>query len=172
MSIGMKETLIRGWASTRVALIALICIFALSLVLFLTAGSGKKRVVLFYPKDDLFSVSGDFHIIPVREDRGDSMKILLSEALLQPFDYHLNNTVPEGVVVNSFIYDKDNNAVYADFSLEMISPEDDNPTRVDSGRMLEILEKNIRFNYRNVQDVEFTVDGQVPYSHVFSGGNG
>jgi len=165
----MEKALKRGWASTRIALIMLFTVFALSLVLFLSLGDRKKRVVLFFPKDDLISVSGDFHIIPVREDRGDSMEILLSEALLEPFDYHLNNTVPEGVVINSFIYDKNNNTVYADFSIEMISSNDDNPNRGDPGRMLEILEKNIRFNYRNVQDVRFTVNGQVPYSHVFSG---
>ena len=52
------------------------------------------------------TVAGDYHVLPAgKAVWKNDMRVLLSEALLEPYDYHLNETVPEGVVrVNSFIY--------------------------------------------------------------------
>ena len=97
------------------------------------------------------------------------MEVLLAEALLEPFDYHLNETVPEGVIINSLIYDNDDNILFVDLSLEFIDAANDDPRRKDGDRMLEILEKNLRFNFRNLEEVKFTIDQQVPHSYVFKG---
>ncbi|MDC7225084.1 MAG: GerMN domain-containing protein [Spirochaetales bacterium] len=143
-------------------------VFLFSLLLFLVWGPEKKRVILFFPEDDLVSVSGDHHILPRKESREENMQVLLAEALLEPFDYLLNETVPEGVRLNSFIYDKEQDILYVDLSLEMISFEDQNFQSVEGDRMLEILEKNLRFNFRRLEEVKFTIDGQVPHSYVFN----
>ena len=147
----------------------LFLVFFVSLMVFLIRGPEKKRVILFFPEDDYVDVAGDFHILPVRDNRSDNMKVLLGEALLEPYDFHLNETVPEGVVINSLIFDSGKNILYIDLSIEFISLGEETPRPLDGDTMLEILKKNLMFNFHDVTDVKFTVDGQVPHSHVFNG---
>jgi hypothetical protein len=143
-------------------------VFLFSLMIFFIKGPEKKRVLLLFPEDDLTTLSGDYHIIPRKTHKKDFMRVLLEEALLEPYDYHLNEIVPEGVKVKSFIYDKEKGVLFVDFSLQMVLPEDDHPQRVDPDRMLEMLEENLRFNFPELKEVKFTVDGQVPHSYVFN----
>ncbi|MDC7221356.1 MAG: GerMN domain-containing protein [Spirochaetales bacterium] len=159
---------IKGFSlTTKNIAIILGAVFSFSLLLFLVFGPDKKRVMLFFPQDDYNAVSGDLHIIPRKHSREESMKALLAEALLEPYDYHLNETVPEGVVINSLIYDKEKEVLYVDLSLELLDLSESHSSEIDGDRMLAILEKNLRFNFSYLEQVLFTIDGEVPHSYVF-----
>lgn len=157
------------WYNRRVIILVMTMAFVMSLLMFFFDQTRKRRILLFFPGDNRIDVEGDYHIVPLKNSDEDNMEVLLSEALLEPMNYRLNETVPSGTIINSFIYDKENQVVYIDLSLEMAVNENDSHLGMDGKKMLKILEKNLRFNYPKLEKVLFTIDGHVPYASFFDG---
>lgn len=155
--------------SPKVIVATLGVVFLLSLAIFL--GSERKtKALLFFPTDDPTIVHGDFHILPLSDTEEENMRTLLSEVLLDPFDYKLNRVVPSGVRINSFILTKER-TVYVDLSIELAHIDGDTPTLEESQLMLDILEKNLLFNFKKIRNVQFSVDGEIPFTPVFLNNN-
>jgi hypothetical protein len=96
-----------------------------------------------------------------------NMKMTLNEALLRPLDYRLNPIVPENVKINSFIFNQEDRELFIDLSVDMIRVGDSNQRGVEDAVMLDLLKKNLYFNHRTIKNIQFSIDGEVPFSPVF-----
>jgi hypothetical protein len=135
----------------------------ISLALYLMLGQERVRRTLFFP--DLLSdeVHAEARIVTRRATSRDAVQLLLEEVILGPASINSSRVVPKTTRIEAIFLD--DRTVYLDLNPRAIGDSPD--VRVDFADALELLERNVLFNFRSVQDVVITVDGQVPYTPYF-----
>ncbi len=146
-----------------ISLSLLLGAFLISLVLFLLFGQERVRRTLFFP--DLLSeeVHAEERIVTRRDTTRAAVQLLLEEVILGPAGINSSRVVPKRTAIDGLFIDE--RTVYIDLSPQAIADSPD--VRVPFENALDILERNVLFNFRSMQDVVITVDGQVPYAPYF-----
>jgi hypothetical protein len=146
-----------------IALSLVVGSLVISLALYLLLGQERVRRTLFFP--DLLSdeVHAEERIVTRRGASGEAVQLLLEEVILGPASINSSRVVPKTTKINALFID--DRTVYVDLSPRAIGDSPD--VRVDFEKALDLLERNVLFNFRFVQDVVITVDGQVPYTPYF-----
>lgn len=135
----------------------------ISLAVFLIFGQQRVGRALFFP--DLLSdeVHGEQRVVTRRDRQEEAVRLLLEEVILGPADINSSRILPKTTQIQGLFVDED--VVYVDLSAAAIAQSPD--VRVEFSRSLDLLRRNVRFNFRNLEKVVITVDGQEPYAPYF-----
>ncbi|MCA1755377.1 MAG: GerMN domain-containing protein [Spirochaeta sp.] len=111
--------------------------------------------VLFFADIRTGEISGERRLLPRLKDREDTVLQLVEEVILGPVDIQHSRVVPRSTQVRGLILrDK---VLYLDLSSDIFHDMED----ADGFWTIHnAFERTIRFNYRAIREIVFTVDGQ------------
>jgi len=139
-----------------------IALFILSIIL-VQIGMGRARQVLFFPMDNGKSTDAEIRLIPRIRDREERILETVKELLLGPSELKLNNILPAGTKIRTVILRE--KTLYLDFSEHFIY--DSRGMTLPYGERIELLKRNLMFNYPFLDNISITVNGQIPDSSFY-----
>ncbi len=141
----------------RICLALLVGTLLVSAVFFLVFRSPLHYQVLFFPDLRSGELSGERRMLPRLSNGTDAARQLVEEIILGPVDIQHSRVVPRSTTIRTImLHDK---VLYLDLSTDILHEIE------DESAFLEIknaFEHTIRFNYRTIREIVFTVDGQEP----------
>ncbi len=153
----------RGRAAAAGA--ALLALFALSLALYLASPSVRVRRVLFFPSTATPAAAGkaarlvaDERYLPRHRNADRDVRELVEAALLGPARHGAAPLFPSTTTVRALMVRR--GVLYVDLSAQAAMPDALVPLPVSAAA--DALSRAVRFNFRWIREVAFTVDGQAP----------
>lgn len=148
---------------TTIALSVLVGSLVISVAAFLILGQQRVGRVLFFP--DLLSeeVHAEERIVTRRDGQEAAVRLLLEELILGPADINSSRIVPKATQIQGLFVREE--VLYVDLSPAAVAQSPD--VRVEFRRSLALLRRNVLFNFRALEKVVITVDGQEPYAPYF-----
>lgn len=147
----------------RVSLVLLVATFAVSILFFFLFRGPLHYQVLFFPQMRGGELSGERRMVPRVRDPKLAARQLAEELILGPVEIFHARIVPRSTRIrNIMLRDK---VLYLDLSTDILHEIE---TEEAFWEIKRAFEHTIRFNYRTIRDVVFTVDGQVPGATRFS----
>jgi hypothetical protein len=144
---------------------AFLALFALALVLFLVSPAARARRVLFFPSTRTLAAAGktaplekEVRFLPRHRDVERDVRELVDAALLGPARQHAARLFPASAAVRTLIVRK--GVLYVDLSAQAAIPDPLAPLPLADAAAA--LTRAVRFNFRRIREVAFTVDGQEP----------
>jgi hypothetical protein len=144
---------------------AFLGVFALSLTLFLVLPSARARRVLFFPSTSTRTTAGtpvrliaEQRFVPRHRDADRDARELVEAALLGPARHGAARLFPPAAAVRTVIVHR--GILYVDLTAAAAIPDPLAPLSLASAAAA--LARAVRFNFRTIREVAFTVDGQVP----------
>ncbi len=139
-------------------------LFILSLGLYLTdRGTPRRRVLFFNSREDVAEFSGEIRFLPRQASRQEAVELLVREICLGPQDISHRRIVPAQTRIRSLLLQ--GQTVYIDFNPRILFRGND--ISLSYEEMFSAVRKNIEFNFRFVDKIVITVDGQLPFSPYF-----
>jgi hypothetical protein len=138
-------------------------ILILSIIIYVFSPPERTRKILFFPETIQGGVTGEIRHLPRFNNYEKSVENLLSELLLGPVNIQLSPIFSMDTEINSFLLTKDE--VFID--LNMAAVLENSNSVLSFNEALDLVKKNIFFNFRNIDSVTFTVGGQVPSFPVY-----
>jgi hypothetical protein len=149
---------IRLGRGAAIAGASLLGVLALSLLVFLIAGNGRVKRVLFFPLDGSGRLVAEERFLTNRHELEGDMRELVEEEILGPVRHDAGLLMPRDVTVRSiFVRSR---VVYLDLSADFLRAGPEYP--VHGREALSALEKAIGFNFPGVREVFITIGGQSP----------
>lgn len=150
-------------------------IFPAALLLITLAGSlisfkllsPRQQVVLYYPQDREPGLEGELRIIARRMNREEKIETLLQELLLHPVSIALNPIVPEGVIIQSLIYNREDQILHVDFSRNFLIIDRQGSDYPEDQEIFQVLDYNIMTHFPYLKEINYTIDGMVPFSPLY-----
>lgn len=146
-----------------ISALLLIASFVISLVFFVVLESDDTARVLFFPGNISDEITGERRIVTNYPDLERDMEVLVEEVILGPTSLYRSRVLPKETRVQLFML-RDKTA-YVDLSREALFG--DETVRIDFDDGAAVLERSLRFNFRSLEDVVITVDGQLPSEPFF-----
>jgi hypothetical protein len=144
---------------------AFVALFALSLTLFLVSPSARVRRVLFFPSTATRGETGkaarlvaEERFLPRHRDADRDARELVEAALLGPARHGEAPLFPPAATVRTLMVRR--GVLYVDLSAAAAIPDPLAPMPL--GEAAAALSRAVRFNFRRIREVAFTVDGQAP----------
>ena len=144
---------------------AFLALFALSLVLFLLSPSVRVRRVLFFPSTETRGEPGNAarliaeeRFLPRHRDADRDVRELVDAALLGPAQHGEAPLFPSATTVRVLMVRR--GVLYVDLAASAAIPDPLAPLPL--GEAAAALSRAIRFNFRRIREIAFTVDGQLP----------
>ena len=154
---------VRGGAAAAGA--ALLALFALSLVLYLVSPSARVRRVLFFPTTATQTAAGkaarlvaEERFLPRHRDADLDVRELVEAALLGPARHGAAPLFPSTTTIRTLMVRR--GVLYLDLSARAAIPDPLAPLPMRAAA--DALRRAVRFNFRWIREVAFTVDGQTP----------
>ncbi len=139
----------------------------LSLVVSLSAfalfNDGQVDRVLFFPGARTARVSGELRSLPALGDTRDDLRLLLNEVILGPAEIQHGRLVPRGTQVRSLIVN--DGIAFVNFNEVILFEAPDQQLALEE--VFDVLRRTIRYNFRSIERVVFTVNGQLPSQPFF-----
>ena len=129
-----------------------------SLLFFLINGTDKHRQVLFFPEYRSSECVGEQRLLPTKSTVEQEIELLVREILLGPFDVNSVAVLPQESKLQTLILRK--NRLFIDFSIQVIFQEGE--SRLSFEEALDCVRKTISFNYPQIEQIVFTVNGEQP----------
>ena len=139
-------------------------IFIVSLVIFITGNDDIQHRVLFFPNDNREGLVGERRKIKASGNKQKDVEILVKELLLGPSSMENNRFIPKGTKARTVILRDD--ILYLDFSTDILKIDETMPMSLQN--VFNAIEKTIVFNFKYVNRISFTVDGEIPEFKSFS----
>lgn len=146
-----------------IAAVMLVASFVIAVVFFLVLQSGDAARILFFPGNISNEISGERRIVTKYGDAERDMEVLLEEIILGPTSLYRSRVLPKATRVQLFMLRDD--VAYVDLSREALFA--DESVRLDFGEAAQVLERSLRYNFRSLDDVVVTIDGQLPFEPYF-----
>jgi hypothetical protein len=89
--------------------------------------------------------------------------VLVEELILGPTSLYRSRVLPAGTRIQLFMVR--DNVAYLDLSRDALFGDDS--VRIDFGEAAAVIEQSLRFNFRSLEGVVITVDGQLPFEPYF-----
>lgn len=118
-----------------------------------------QRRVLYYPATVGDAVHPEVHLLPRRPNREAQLVQFVHELVLGPLTVGSTSIFPPKTRVGHVILGRDG-ILYLDFNLDLALAADEQSFAFMD--IVDLLRKNIFFNFRFVRDVVITIGGQVP----------
>jgi len=144
--------------------ILLLATFLISLTFFFVLQRDEAQRVLFFPGNISDEISGEERFVANYRDAERNMRVLVEEVILGPTSLYRSRVLPKDTRIQLFMLRDD--VVYVDLSRDAL--QSDEAVRLDFGEASGVLKRSVRFNFRSVEDVVVTVDGQLPYEPYFA----
>lgn len=146
---------------------ALLALFALSLSLYLLSPSARVRRVLFFPSAAAPSASGrglrlvaEERFLPRHRDADRDVRELVEALLLGPARHGAAPLLPAAAAVRTLMVRR--GVLYVDLAAAAALPDPLAPLPLETAA--DVLRRTVRFNFRGIREVAFTVGGQAPRS--------
>ena len=156
-----------GMSSTdrflSVAALLLVASFLISLAFYWVIEARYAERVLFFPGNITNEVSGEERIVRNYGDVERDMQVLLEEMILGPTSLYRSRVLPKETRIRLFMLR--DGVVYVDLSRDVLFRDDQ--VHIDFEEAVAGLERSLRYNFRSIDDVVVTVDGQLPYEPYF-----
>lgn len=139
--------------------ILLIFLLLLSIGIYIPTAIHKSDKVFFFYERQTDKIIGEKRRIPkIIFNKEHNIDVFVNELLLGPADMKLDPLFPIGTKVKKILYrDK---SLYVDLNFMALFPDKKAVHGFDKG--IELVEKNIKFNFSYVKDIVITVLGQEP----------
>jgi hypothetical protein len=142
--------------------ILLCLIFGVSLFLFVRYQKNWHRYVLFFPQyRDEKVIETEFRKFPMKESAEENMYSLIQEILLGPEDLRHIAIMPEETQLQSLLFR--NGELFVDFSSELLFSGE--TPQLSLREKIFLIEKALRFNFREIEEIVFTIEGELPRAH-------
>lgn len=138
--------------------IFLILSFVLSLSAFTLFNDGRVDRVLFFPGARSTRVTGEIRRLPRQENTRADIQLLLRELILGPTEIRHGRLLPRDTKLQSVIVSDDK--VFINFSAGILVEAPDQQLALEE--VFDVLRRTIRYNFRRIDRVIFTVNGQLP----------
>jgi hypothetical protein len=142
-------------------------LFAVSLAVYLVAGTERVRRVLFFPDPGTHKLVGEEHFVPRAAGAQESMKTLVDEILLGPASFELGALLPRTVRVRSVSLRE--RVLYVDFSAALILDAGSVPLGLAA--IVQGVANDLYFNFPRLKGVYVFVHGQIPSITGFDAAN-
>ena len=144
---------------------AFLAVFALSLALFLVSAAARVRRVLFFPSTTTLAPAGkaarlvtEERFLPRHRDAERDARELVDAAMLGPARHGAARLFPPSASVRTLIVRQ--GVLYVDISAQAAIPDPLAPLPLAEAAAA--LTRTVRFNFRWIREVAFTVGGQEP----------
>ncbi|MFP4441648.1 MAG: GerMN domain-containing protein [Spirochaetia bacterium] len=138
-------------------------ILILSIMLYLFIPPERTRKILFFPETIQGGISGETRHLPRFNTNEKSVENLLSELLLGPVNIQLSPIFSMDTEINSILLIK--NEIFIDFNMAAVLGTTN--SILSFTEKIELVKKNLYFNFRGIDAVTVTIDGQVPSFPVY-----
>ena len=137
--------------------------FALALGFFLIWPPERVARTLLFPGTTAAELSGERRLVPRTGDDERAIELLVEEMLLGPARISHSRAVARGTRVGSLMLRDD--VVYLDLSERAMIADSEVRVGVRSG--LEAIVESISYNFRFVEEIVLTIDGNVPFAPAY-----
>ena len=144
---------------TLLLLMASLCI---SLLLYRPVAGNWVVRPLFFPSRFSEQLQHERHLVPRQDDIRDSICLLAEELLIGSTSLVSDSIAPRETQVQLCILDSDGR-LFLDISAHII----DTTSHSSFDERLAALEYSLRYNFRQIDAVSLTIDGQTPYSSYY-----
>ncbi|TVR90116.1 MAG: hypothetical protein EA428_08825 [Spirochaetaceae bacterium] len=131
--------------------------FVVSLVFFFLFRSPMHYQILFFPDIRTGELSGERRMLPRLSNSKDAARQLVEEIILGPVDIQHSRVAPRSTIIRTLVVR--DRVLYLDLSTDILHEIEDEDAFFAIQRA---FEHTIRFNYRTIREIVFTVDGQEP----------
>ena len=118
---------------------------------------------LLFPGTTAADLSGERRLVPRTRDTERAIELLVDEILLGPARISHSRAVPRGTRVQSLILSGE--TVYVDLSESAMLGSSE--VRVDVRTGLRAIAESISYNFRSIEEVVLTIDGNVPFAPAY-----
>ncbi len=156
----LQRLLTGGAAVSGIFLLLSLIVSVSAFVLF---SDGQIDRILFFPGARTSRVSGEVRRLPQQDDMRADVQLLLREIMLGPTDIQHGRLVPRDTTIRSVIVRDDK--AFVDFSEGIVFEAPDQQLALEE--VFDVLRRTIRYNFRRIDRVIFTVNGQLPSQPYF-----
>ncbi|MFP3958925.1 MAG: GerMN domain-containing protein [Spirochaetaceae bacterium] len=142
--------------------------FLISLVFFLTLQWNRTERVLFFAGNMTREVGAERRIVTNHHEPERDTRLLVEEVLLGPTSLYRSRVLPKQTRLQLFVLRDD--IAYIDLSREALFPGE--TVLLDVDESIAVLRYTLRYNFRFLDDVVVTIDGQLPYEPPYVPENG
>ena len=143
----------------------LVATFLISLAAYYVFNPGVDGRVFYYPDNSGIRIGTERRGIPQRRDIDSQISVFLEELILGPVKLELTHTAPWGTDIRHVaVVGK---TAYVDLNLKMLKTGKELPISFDQA--LENVRYNILFNFPRIEEVIFTVEGQLVHAPLYAG---
>lgn len=144
--------------------VSLILVLLLTVITLFNFEFGRSRYILFFPLDSMTGRNAEIRDVYRANDADKKLEIFINELILGPVALRMNPFIPQGTNIRSFIQSGDR--LYLDMDRGFI--RESQRVSLTFDEKVELLVKNIQFNFPGIKEVVVTVEGQIPGSDFFS----
>lgn len=153
--------------SLFIATIMLVATFVISLVFYLALHADNSERVLFFPGNISDEISGERRVLTNFPELERDMEVLAEDIILGPTSLYRSRVLAKDTAIQVFMLR--DNVLYVDLSRDALFG--DESVRLDFNESAAVLRRSLQFNFRSLEEVVITVEGQLPYQPYFSGQN-
>ena len=147
-----------------VALLLLLVSLVISFVLFFVLEADKVERVLFFPGNISEDVFGEERVLKNYSDSERDMRLVVEELILGPTSLYRSSVLPKETRIQLFMLRE--NVAYVDLSREAVSQTGN--VHIDFELAESLLRRALHFNFRSLEEVIITVEGQLPGKSRFT----
>lgn len=143
-----------------VSVSVLVVSFLIALGFFLASPPPRVERTLFFPGAIERTLAGEVRLVPRTDSLRTDVETLVEELILGPVSISNTRALPRSAEVKLVGIRED--TAYVDLSGEVVVDEADVNLTFDE--RIETVETSIRYNFRTIENVVVTIEGQVPYA--------
>lgn len=140
---------------TLILISILIFFLLISITLFFIIDNKKVRRVFFFPGRDIYS--GEMHRVPRQGSLENEIELFINELILGPYNIDHRRVIPENTKLQN-LFLRNRSLLYIDFSADLVVSE--NKHNIVQLDMLELIKKNLNYNFPILEEIILSVDGQ------------
>ena len=95
--------------------------------------------------------------LPRQDSFEDDIELFVNEMILGPYKIDHLRIIPEKTKLQNLFF-RDKSSLYIDFSADFIVTE--NKLSIVTSEMIELINKNLRYNFPILEEITLSVDGQ------------
>lgn len=150
--------------SLFIAAVMLVATCVISLVFYLALHADNSERVLFFPGNISDDISGERRVVTNFPALERDMEVLVEEVILGPTSLYRSRVLPKDTEIRVFMLR--DNVLYVDLSRDALFGDDS--VRLDFDESAAVLRRALQFNFRSLEDVVITVEGQLPNQPYFA----
>lgn len=119
----------------------------------------RERRVFWFPDSTGAAIHAEFRFVPRRESESDQIRLYLQELVLGPARMGSVPFLPRGVRFSSIVL-QGRERLFIDFSPSLVARLEEGEASLES--IVDALEANVRHNFPFLEEITFTIGGQIP----------